>query len=218
MEKITMKKMNVIAAGAVISLLLSGCGAKTDAQGSKDSMSTNAESSQQAEQTTKPNQDKQGQEQPRASMNPQQMQMMVTFRSLITMDKTDGLTITKEQAAQMLPVVQDSLTKNELTTDSQSKLVEKLTAEQKKFLDDQAANMQKRNSNNGGSNTSGSPKPSPSADQQKNMDETGKQGDASGKSDPNAPTSGNQQRSGGGSGGGNNIGQQLVELLESKTK
>jgi hypothetical protein len=202
-EKKIMKKMNVIAAGAVISLLLSGCGAKTDTQGSTVSAmstSTNTEQTQQAaatpqaDQTTKASQDQQ-QASPRASTKPEQRQLMTTLRSLITMDKKDGLTITKEQAVQMLPIVQESITNNELTSDNQSKLVEKLTADQKKFLDDEAATMQKRMANGGKNGNGGSPRPSPSADGQKNQ---------SGK--------------GNGPGGGANIGQQFVELLQSKTK
>ena len=152
-----------------MTLLLSGCGAQSTAQGT----STDSTASETTTTSASANSDQAQQGQPKASMDPQQFKMMSTFRSLISMDKMDGLAITKEQAEQLLPIVQESVKNITLTAENESKLIEKLTVDQKKYLSDNAANMQKRMANGGGNNN-GSPRPSPSAEQQKKRDEARK--------------------------------------------
>jgi hypothetical protein len=76
--------------------------------------------------------------------NPNTRKMSMTFQTLIQMDKTEGLAITKEQAAPMLTIVQEAITNGELTADAQTKLEANLTADQKKFLADNAAKMPQR--------------------------------------------------------------------------
>ena len=78
-------------------------------------------------------------------MDPQLFKMMSTFRSLISMDKTDGLAITKEQAEQLLPIVQESVKNKTLTAENESKLIEKLTVDQKKYLSDNRGQYAKKN-------------------------------------------------------------------------
>jgi hypothetical protein len=81
---------------------------------------------------------------PQSTANPNARMMSMTFRALIQMDKTEGLVITKEQAAPMLTIVQEAITKGELTAEVQSNLEANLTADQKKFLVDNAAKMPQR--------------------------------------------------------------------------
>ncbi|UUZ80912.1 hypothetical protein LJK88_40110 [Paenibacillus sp. P26] len=186
----------------------------------------------------------QGQGQAKTAMNESERKMMMTFQTLIRMDKTDGLAITKDQAAAMLPVVQDGITKKELTTDAEAKLTEKLTADQKKFVEDAASRMQNR-ANGGGGQTQ-------LTDEQKaKMEEARKRRAANGQNANGQNANGGANANGtadgagsggtGGTGGGNaggngnhangngngggprgggmqNAGQRLVELLQSKTK
>jgi hypothetical protein len=65
--------------------------------------------------------------------------MSMTFQALIQLDKTEGLVITKEQAAPMLTIVEAGITKGELTAEAQTNLEANLTTDQKKFLVDNAA-------------------------------------------------------------------------------
>jgi hypothetical protein len=81
---------------------------------------------------------------PQSTANPNSRMMSMTFQALIQMDKTAGLVITKEQAAPMLTIVQEAITKGELTAEAQTKLEANLTADQKKFLVDNAAKMPQR--------------------------------------------------------------------------
>ncbi|WP_079913827.1 hypothetical protein [Paenibacillus sp. 32352] len=152
-------------------------------------------------------------------MNQSQRQMMMTFSSLVQMDKQEGLAITKDQAAQMLPVVQESITKGEMSTDNQNKLLEKLTAEQKKFIDDAAARTPMRQGNSNGSSSDTKQKQALTEDQKKQMEEARQQREQQ-KSDAavNGQDNKDKQPRNGGPGGGKEIGQQLVELLQSKTK
>ncbi|UQZ83979.1 hypothetical protein SK3146_03191 [Paenibacillus konkukensis] len=230
-----MKYKQLLGACAVIAVLLSGCGTQSDgkAAASANAAGATASASQNKDQAQDQKQGQQDKQQ-RGAMTEGQREMMMTFSSLIRMDKADGLAITKEQAEQMLPVVQDSISKGEVSADTKTKLTEKLTAEQKKFLDDQAANAsQVRPGGNKGDNAN---KPELTDEQKQKMEEARQKReqqktDASGASGANADSGANanggdqygkdkQPRNGGGfnPGGGKNIGDQLVELLQSKTK
>jgi hypothetical protein len=97
---------------------------------------------------------------PQGAANPNARMMSMTFRTLVQMDSTEGLGITKEQAAPMLTIVEDAITKGELTADAQTKLEANLTADQKKFLADNAAKMPQRPGAGTGDAPQGSPGPS----------------------------------------------------------
>lgn len=201
---------------ALIAFITSGCGTQAKEQAVSGSSSSSSQPSQQQ-------QDKQQ----KAANNPQQRQMTMTFQTLVRMDKTEGLSITKEQAQQMLPVVQDSITKGELTSDNQTKLVEKLTAEQKKFLDEAAA---QRPAKQGESNVKeGSGNQAPSEEQLKKMEEAKqKRNQQKADSATDANNAGNEDKAkqpkaedrpnGGNPGHDKNSGEQLVELLQTKLK
>lgn len=130
------------------------------------------------------------------------------------MDKAEGLAITKEQAEPMVAIVQDVITKNELTAEVQTQLEANLTADQKTFLTENATKMPQRNGNGNGQRPAGSgngdvPQASPNGD----APQGGENGDApQGSLRPNG--------NGGGRGGGNfqNIGSQFLELLQAKLK
>jgi hypothetical protein len=185
-----MKK--IIGICAILSLLLTACGtnaAQTDTSGNTTQTDASQTDASQANA-------------PRGSMNPNAMLMMTTFRGLIQMDKTEGLAITKEQAAPMVPIVQDVISKGELTADVQTQLEANLTADQKKFLEDNASKPPQRpaggNGNGNGQNPQGG----------------GGGQDPQGSPRPNR--NGNGGPGGGGPGGGANMGQQLLDLLQAK--
>jgi hypothetical protein len=140
---------------------------------------------------------------PRASMNPNALLMTTTFRGLIQMDKTDGLAITKEQAGPMVTIVQDVISKGELTADVQTQLEANLTADQKKFLEENATKVPQRPAGGKGNGNGQNP-------------QGGAKGDApQGSPRPNGNGNGGPG-AGGGGGGFANIGPQLLELLQAK--
>jgi hypothetical protein len=227
-----MNRRKAMGTVLLLSALLSGCGAHDAANGSANAASTNTA----ADQTQQHSDQQQTPGQQRPAMTQQERQMLFMFQALISMDKSDGLSITKDEAQQMLPIVQDAVSKGELTSDQQSKLEAILTADQKKFLDDAAARMQNRMNNRGsngngaaGNNGSGSGNGNgngsgnagkPPSDQQNSA--TQGQAPHSGQNGqrPNGAQGNHQgqRRGGNGNGGFQNIGQQLVDLLQAKTK
>jgi outer membrane murein-binding lipoprotein Lpp len=234
----TMDYKKVGAAGVLLTLLLSGCGAQAKTQDTATQGAATQESAKQ--ETAKQDASQETKQTKQPQMNEKERQMMFTFQSLVMMDKADGLAITKEQAEPMLTVVQDSITKGELTSDAQTKLTEKLTAEQKKYFDDSASRMQQRMDGNKQGNTKSGDNSKPAAGKGQGQGQT--QGDAA--TNPQAAAdaktqenTGTQQGQGqaaqgaaadgktgqeksmrGGMGGGKNTGQQLVELLQTKLK
>jgi hypothetical protein len=190
MIKMNRNLKKIMGICAILSFLLTACGTNTASPAQTDT-SGNA-SQADASQTNAP----------RASMNPNAMLMMTTFRGLIQMDKTDGLAITKEQAAPMITIVQDVISKGELTADVKTQLEANLTADQKKFLADNATKMPQRPA--GGNGNGNGQKP-----------QGGGGGQAQGSPRPNR--NGNGGPGAGGPGGGfANIGKQLLDLLQAK--
>lgn len=200
-------------------LLTSGCGAKSaaggNATGNEGSSTDKAQTEQQTGQQN-------GQAPNRPAMNPEQRQLTIVFQSLIAMDKADGLSITKDEASQLLPIVQASISAGKLSSDDQSKIEGKLTPEQKKFVDDFLANIQQRMQNwngngkdNGSGNSSGAnrgngDKPNGGDRQRPNNTDHLNSGQG-GQGNGNQP-----RRSGDGQDRGRNLGEQLVQLLQSK--
>ncbi|MFB9752736.1 hypothetical protein ACFFNY_14315 [Paenibacillus hodogayensis] len=190
-------------------------------------------------------------------MNRQSLKMNFTFRSLLTMDKSDGLAITKEQADYMLPLVQAAITKADLTDEDEKKLLEKLTDKQKAYIQDASSRVP----NGGGQQGGGRPEgrgggpdrgsASGSSGAPGGSDASGNAGSATGGTQGRAGATdggsapgqgrGGAQGQGQGRGGGQGapgaqgsdapdggtindgmniatIGQQLVEMLQSKIK
>ncbi|NHN32464.1 hypothetical protein [Paenibacillus agricola] len=223
-----MHTKKAITAFVLTAVLLSGCGGGEATPSAANQTSANSAQAQVPASPSGTATDPTKQQ--GATANPNQRVMMMTFQSLIAMDKTSGLTITKEQAAQMLPLVQDGITKNELSADAQTSLIAPLTAEQKKFIEDTAAKAKERGNGQGagqraqgdGAGAGGAGQAAPNAQaapggaggQRPQGDAgAGGQGGASPQTGQNG-----QQRPAGGQGGspGVNSGQQLVELLQAK--
>ncbi|CAK4867122.1 unnamed protein product [Aphanomyces euteiches] len=165
---------------------------------------------------------------PRPSFDPNAMLMMTTFRGLIQMDKAEGLAITKEQAEPMVAIVQDVITKGELTAEVQTQLEANLTADQKKFLTDNATKRPQQRNGNGNGNGNApqggqngdAPQDRPNGDApQGGPNGDAPQGDQNGDAPQGSPRP-NGNGGGGFGGGGNfqNIGPQLLELLQAKLK
>lgn len=235
-----MKMKQIAGLCVLIPALLSGCGNQTSSQPA--AASTAQPQAQNAQATADA---KQGQNRP--AMSQAQRQLFSTFQTLLMMDKAEGLAITKEQAQVMLPVAQDIETKAELSDENKTKLLEKLTDAQKKFIDDSAAKMANRanGGGNGGGGTGGNQgdgkrgdfggqkgtKPNASPSASASPDAAGSSGTDAGKQ-PNenganggAARGGNADGKNGGAGGNRpaggqmrDPGKQLVELLQERVK
>ncbi|CAN7260673.1 hypothetical protein [Paenibacillus sp. LjRoot56] len=231
-----MKKLAGIC--ILIPILLAGCGNQSDTQ---TAAAGTSQPVQQTEKAAGNGQQNGGQNRP--MMDPAQRQLFSTFQILTMMDKSDGLTITKEQAQAMLPVAQDIVTKNELSDDNKTKLLANLTDAQKTFLTDAETRMSNRgNGGNGGPNGQGSgnrnggsgdagkaQSPDASATPKANATDGAGSGQQAGGQKPNGTGGGNAGgggQNGGGFGGGNrpaggqmgDAGKAFVELLQNKVK
>jgi PBP1b-binding outer membrane lipoprotein LpoB len=158
-----MNTKKAITAFVLTAVILSGCGSNQAAPSAANQATANSAAGQAGATTDQPKQQQgaagtaeAGTTRIGAAANPNQRVMMMTFQSLIEMDKASGLAITKEQAATMLPLVQDGITKNELSTDAQTNLIAPLTADQKKFIEEAAAKAKERTSGQGGQRPQGS--------------------------------------------------------------
>ncbi|NOU66026.1 hypothetical protein GC096_18475 [Paenibacillus sp. LMG 31461] len=137
----------------LIPILLAGCGNQSD---TPTAAASTTQPGQQTEKAAGNGNGQQNNQQNRPAMDPAQRQLFSTFQMLNMMDKSDGLTITKEQAQAMLPVAQDIVTKTELSDDNKTKLLANLTDAQKTFLTDAETRMSNRgNGGNGGPNGQG---------------------------------------------------------------
>jgi hypothetical protein len=193
-----MKLKRILGVSILLPVLLGGCGAKGDNTANANQTAASPAVSENAA----PAQSNNGGG-PQNSMNPNARQMFITFQALMAMDKTDGLGITKAQADPMIPIVQGSISAKELSDDALAKLEANLTPEQKKFLEDNAANMKQRTGNR--NNQAGQVSPNGKAN-------------ADGQGSPNATRRPRPSGNGGNGNGGGfaNIGQQLLDLLQSK--
>jgi len=214
-----MMKMTKIAGLCIlIPVLLSGCGNPSSSQ---PAAASSAQPQQQQQQNGQTQADGKQTAQDRPVMNAAQRQMFSTFQTLLMLDKADGLTITKEQAQDMLPVAQEIVTKAELSDENKTKLFEKLTDAQKKFIEDAAARMSNRG--NGGAN--GPRNNGNNGDGKGNRN--GQSGNTENKPDASAqPNASAPDQTGGKNGNGNrpaggamrDPGKQLIELLQTKIK
>jgi hypothetical protein len=162
------------------------------------------------------------------------------FRGFIQMDNQGELLITKEQAVSMLPIVSKSTEDGEVTADNKTKLLAILTPEQKKFVDEMDAKFKQFSDNlnkpgaegaaptGNGARNGGGKRPAMTDDQRKEL-EKNMTDDEKKKFEDNIANRGKgAQGQGGGQGGqgglrngsfgnfGENIEQQLLDLLDSK--
>ncbi|QGQ99651.1 hypothetical protein EHS13_34700 [Paenibacillus psychroresistens] len=221
-----MNKLKMLGICTLLTLVLTACGTKAAVEEDTNQMAaqTDAGGDKAAEANA-----------PRAALDPNAldpnaMLMMTTFRGLIQMDKAEGLAITKAQAEPMVTIVQDVITKGELTAEVQTQLEAYLTTDQKKFLTDNATKRPQQRNGNGNANGDG-PQGGPNGDAPQgdpNSDaaQSGPNGDApqedqNGDAPQGSPRPRPNGNGGGGFGGGGNfqnIGPQLLELLQAKLK
>lgn len=141
-------------------------------------------------------------------MDEGQMKLMSTFRSLIMLDEQQGLGITKEQAEVILPIVQATVTANELTDNNAASITAELTEDQQAYITKMAEQMP------GGGNPA--EQGGPRADGAVAPPE----GDGGNSPEGQAPPAGNKGNPDDGQArpqsGEGNMEQQLIELLQAK--
>jgi hypothetical protein len=136
---------------------------------------------------------------PKGGLSSNERLMNMTFQALIQMDKAEGLTITKEQALPMVTIVQEVITKDELTAAAKTQLEAGLTADQKKFLVDNAAKALQRSEAGKGQAPQGV---APEGDSNREKLQGGPRPSGNG----NAGAAGSMR----------NIGEELLTLLQTK--
>lgn len=178
---------------------------------------------------------------PEGMMDEGQMSLMSTFRSLMMLDEQEGLEITKAQAELMLPMVQAAITADTLSDEDATNLKAQLTDEQQAYITSIAEQMpqggmpgtngpgqgqgqgQGQGPANGGMPPEGDEGPaiaSPPDGQapQPPSQRTDEQGERP-QGDPDMDTDMDNMNMNNGQGrgpAGANMGQQLIELLQSK--
>ncbi|TXK85107.1 hypothetical protein [Paenibacillus sp. N3.4] len=75
--------------------------------------------------------------------NMREMQLVMLFQGLLRMDRQPSLAITAKQARDMLPNVRKSINNGSMLETEQKQVMEGLSPEQKKYLDDQAKQVRK---------------------------------------------------------------------------
>lgn len=214
-----MNKTKIWSAGALIVLLLSGCGSQPAVQ---SGISSGAQQSQGQTQQAQQTQQSEGQQKQtdssKPAMNEKERKMMMTFQSLLMMDRSQNVSITKDQANILLPIVQDGVSKKELTDDQMNKLTSALTPDQMKFLEDSENRMQNRNpaANKDASSSERKNPQSDSSGMAKPDNQGHNGGGTDGQGRPDRTNGGGQGKSG--NGGPRNPGQQLAEMLQNKLK
>jgi hypothetical protein len=142
--------------------------------------------------------------------NHKERQLVLLFQALLQMDRKEGLSISNEQAAALLPLIRNSRDQGNLTTDQQKQALELLNTEQQAFYNDLAIKMRDRM--NGGAS--------------KNIDHlTQEERDKlieqfKDRRNHPPPNTGSRDEGEGpsGQGFGKSMEQQLIDLLESKAK
>jgi hypothetical protein len=76
--------------------------------------------------------------------NRKERQLVLLFQALLQMDRKESLSISKEQAAALLPLIRSSRDQGDLTTDQQKQALELLNVDQQAFYNDLAIKMKDR--------------------------------------------------------------------------
>ncbi|MNW44411.1 hypothetical protein D3C74_216450 [compost metagenome] len=188
-------------------ILLSACSSNQPqvASGTESVDSGTVAENNSSEDSTNSSVEQQG---PGGMMNEGQMKLMSTFRSLIMLDEQQGLGITKEQAEVILPIVQATVTANELTDDNAASITAELTEDQQAYITKMAEEMPGGGNpgEQGGPGTDSAVAPP--------------EGDGGNPPEGQAPPAGNKGNPADGQarpqGGEGNMEQQLIELLQAK--
>ncbi|CAK4814191.1 unnamed protein product [Aphanomyces euteiches] len=218
----------------IIVVVMSGCGKQAASSGPAASVQPN-DPSETAVNSNAPKD---------PVMSQKELELSMLFRGLLQMDNKGELLITKDQAVSMQPIVSKSTEDGEITADNQKKLMALLTPEQKKFIDDLNARFKQfSGGNRNNPNAAGGGKRPALTDEQraefqknqsnltdeerKKLQETrgnrgrGQGAGTEGQGDqPQGEGQGGGQGNGGFGGGfgnfGDNVEQQLMDLLDTK--
>jgi hypothetical protein len=76
--------------------------------------------------------------------NRKERQLVLLFQALLQMDRKEGLSISKEQAAALLPLIRNSRDQGNLTANQLKQALEHLNVDQQTFYNDFAKKMQAR--------------------------------------------------------------------------
>jgi hypothetical protein len=215
-------KMGFIAMVIVILVVMTGCGKQA--------------ASSESTTTVQPSDQEQGavnSDAPKNQvMSQKELELSMLFRGLLQMDNKGELIITKVQAESMLPIVSKSTEDGEITADNQQKLMALLTPEQKTFIDEMTARIKQFSGNRNNPNgAGGGARPALTDDQraefEKNQSELtdeerkklqeNRNNRGNGQASDGQGGQGNGGQGNGGFGGlGQNVEQQLLDLLDSK--
>jgi hypothetical protein len=144
--------------------------------------------------------------------NRKERQLVLLIQALLQMDRKEGLSISKEQAAGLLPLIRKSQDKGQLTAEEQKQTLNLLSAAQKTFYDDLAIKMKDRmNRGNRRNNEHVSP------EQRDKLIEQFKSRQNHPPADPvNHTNRGDDTEPPSGKDFGKSMEQQLIDLLESR--
>jgi hypothetical protein len=142
--------------------------------------------------------------------NRKERQLVLLFQALLQMDRKQGLSISKEQAAALLPLIRKSRDQGNLTTDQQKQALELLNVDQQAFYNDLAIKM--NDSMNGGASRNFHHLT------QEERDKLIEQFKANRNHPPPSTDSRGEGEGSSGQGLGKSMEQQLIDLLESKAK
>jgi hypothetical protein len=195
-------KMGLLLLAIAILVVMSGCG--------KQAASTEAATDQPSDQV-------QGAVNSAAPKNPvmsqKELELSMLFRGLLQMDNKGELIISKEQAVSMLPIITKSTEDGEITTDNQQKLIALLSPEQKKYIDEMNARLKQFSGNRNNANGAGGGNRPALTDEQLAEFQKNRKNPDKGQS---TGTDSQGQGNGGFGGFGQNVEQQLLDLLDSK--
>jgi hypothetical protein len=142
--------------------------------------------------------------------NRKERQLVLLFQALLQMDRKEGLSISKEQAAALLPLIRNSRDQGNLTTEQQQQALALLNVDQQAFYNDLAIKM--NDSMNGGASRNFHHLT------QEERDKLIEQFKASRDHQPPNTGSSGEGQGPSGQGLGESMEQQLIDLLESKAK
>jgi hypothetical protein len=188
--------------GLMLLLLLSGCATKLIA-------------SNEADATVQPSDKVQSQAEIEQSdvQSDKERQLVLLFQALLQMDRKEGLSLSKEQAGNLLPIIQKSRDQGEITAAEQKQALDLLSADQNAFYNDLASKMKDRMNRGNRKNLDNL-----TPEEREKLIEQFK---SRNKDNPHADP-GNKNNPGGGDlppagkGLGRSMEQQLIDLLEAK--
>ncbi|SEB60309.1 hypothetical protein [Paenibacillus sp. GP183] len=142
--------------------------------------------------------------------NRKEREMVLLFQALLQMDRKEGLSISNEQAAALLPLIRNSRDQGNLTADQQKQALEFLNVDQQAFYNDLAIKMKDSMNRGAGKNFDHLT--------QEERDKLIEQFKNRRNHPPPAASSRGEGEGPSGQGFGKSMEQQLVDLLESKVK